>query len=110
MGLISCRVTSSQRIREWLDIARRTGMKYHIDLPEVTEEADLVRQAGLEPVSAIMIGGVYDGKAIDRHVFSFTASTHKILLEPPVLSFPTVGVTTRLAITSPKSAHLCVRR
>jgi len=86
VGLISCRVTSSQKIRESLEVARRTGMKYHIDLPEVTEEADLVRRSGLEPVSAIMIGGVYDGKAIDRHVFSFTASEQEILLEPPVYS------------------------
>jgi hypothetical protein len=86
VGLISCRVTSSQKIRQWLDVARRTGMKYHIDLAEVTEEAKLVNGAGLEPVSAIMIGGVYDGKAIDRHVFSFTAGQHEILVEPPVHS------------------------
>jgi len=44
----------------------------------------VVRQAGLEPVYALMIGGVYNGKAIDRHLFQFAAGKNEIVVEPPV--------------------------
>jgi hypothetical protein len=45
-----------------LKLAGQTGMKHHTSLPEVTEHRDLVKQAGLEPVAAVMIGGVYGGR------------------------------------------------
>lgn len=31
-----------------------------------------------------MIGGVYQGRAIDRHVFAFAPQRHEIVIEPPV--------------------------
>jgi hypothetical protein len=74
----------SAQAKQRLDVARRMGMKYHISLPEITENGGLVRQAGLEPVDAILIGGVYNGKAIDRHLFHFSAGRHEIIVEPPV--------------------------
>ncbi len=84
VGLISMRAGSVEKAEELLQTARRTGMKYHIHLPEITEHEGLVRQAGLEPVPAVMIGGVYAGKAIDRHLFAFDAAAHRIVIEPPV--------------------------
>lgn len=68
VGLISWRSNTVEQAKEALEIARRTGMKYHIHLPEVTEHKGLVRQAELKPVPAIMIGGVLQGKAIDKWI------------------------------------------
>jgi hypothetical protein len=70
--------------REKLQLARKWRMKYHIGLPEITESAGAVRDAKLQPVDALLIGGVYQGKAIDRHVFKFAAGKNKIIIEPPV--------------------------
>ena len=84
VGLIEARGRNAAEARAELDLARKTGMKYHLSLPDITEHRGLVRQAGLEPVDALMIGGVYDGKAIDRHVYRFTAARHEIVIEPPV--------------------------
>jgi hypothetical protein len=84
VGLVSMDARDVTDAREKLEIARRMEMKYHFELPEITEEAGLVRQAGLEPVYALMIGGVYQGKAIDRQLFKFTAGKNEIIIEPPV--------------------------
>ncbi|MEK7403568.1 MAG: hypothetical protein AAB225_00530 [Acidobacteriota bacterium] len=84
VGLVSMRARDAAEAKEPLDLARRFGMKYEIGLPDITESAELVRQAGLQPVDALMIGGVYQGKAIDRHLFRFTAARHEIVIEPPV--------------------------
>ena len=84
--LITMHTRTVEDARVALALARRTGLKYHIELPEVTENIGLVRKAKLEPVPALMIGGVYQGKAIDRHLFTFTAAPHAIIIEPPVYS------------------------
>jgi len=84
VGLVSRGARNVDDAKAALEVARRLKMKYHIDLPEVTENAGLVRGAGLEPVPAILIGGAYRGKAIDRHVFTFAAGRHEIIIEPPV--------------------------
>ena len=84
VGLVSSRATTIEAAREALVAARRFGMKYSISLPDITERASLVRKEGLEPAYALMIGGAYQGKAIDRHLFRFTAAPHEIVIEPPV--------------------------
>ena len=84
VGMASMDARSVTDARGKLEIARRLKMKYHFELPEVTEDARVVRQAGLEPVYALMIGGVYNGKAIDRHLFQFAAGKNEIVVEPPV--------------------------
>jgi hypothetical protein len=84
VGLASVGTASVEECRRALATARRFGMKLHIEFPDITEDARVVRAAGLEPVDAIMIGGVYRGKAIDRHVFAFTAGKQEIVIEPPV--------------------------
>jgi len=71
---------------EMLSVARASGMKCAISMPDITEHAGLVGQAGLEPVRSLMIAGVYRGKAIDRHVFTFAPHRHEVLIEPPVYS------------------------
>jgi hypothetical protein len=70
--------------RRAIEIARRTGITYHISLPEITDDARFIREAGQRPVGALMIGGVCRGKAIDRHLFAFTPGPHTALIEPPV--------------------------
>lgn len=84
VGLVSIGARDVAEAKQRLAAARRFGMKYHISLPEITEQAGLVRDAGLQPMDALMIGGVYRGKAIDRYLFRFTAGKHEILVEPPV--------------------------
>jgi len=73
VGLVEMRADNAGEARKALEIARRVKMKYSISLRDVTWDADMVRKAGLEPVYAVMIGGAYRGKAIDRHVFRFEA-------------------------------------
>lgn len=84
VGLINMSARDVNEAREKLLLARKWGMKYHIGLPEITESAGSVRDAGLVPVDALMIGGVYMGKAIDRHLFRFSAGRNTIVIEPPV--------------------------
>src|ERR1035441_7751565 len=84
IGSVSMGARDAAEARQKLEVARRLDMKYHISLPEVTEDARVVRSAGLEPVDALMIGGVYRGKAIDRHLFRFSAGKHEIVVEQPV--------------------------
>ncbi len=84
VGLVNMDARDVADARMKLHLARRFGMKYHIGLPDITEHAGLVREAGLVPVDALMIGGVYEGKAIDRHLFTFKAGKNQIIIEPPV--------------------------
>ena len=84
VGLINRGARNADDARAALEVARRLGMKYHIELGEVTENPGMVKGAGLTPVDAIMIGGAYQGKAIDRHVFAFKPGRHEIIVEPPV--------------------------
>ncbi len=84
VGLVDMNARDVADAREKLKLARQFGMKYHINLPDITERANLVRDEGYEPVDALMIGGVYQGKAIDRHLFQFKAGKNTIIIEPPV--------------------------
>lgn len=84
VGLVDMNARDVADAREKLNLARQFGMKYHINLPDITERANLVRDEGYEPVDALMIGGVYQGKAIDRHLFQFKAGKNTIIIEPPV--------------------------
>jgi len=86
VGLISTRARTVADARNALQIARAGGMKYHISLSDITERAELVKDTGRKPVPALMIAGVYKGKAIDRHLFSFSPAKHRIIIEPPVYS------------------------
>ncbi len=86
VGLISKEYRNREDTQKALALARSTGLKYHIDLPEITENVGLVRKAGLAPVDAVLIGGVYRGKAVDRHLFRFAACKQAIVIEPPVYS------------------------
>ncbi len=68
-----------------LQLARKLGIKYDIQIgSHLTVNVDDIKKAGLEAEPAIMLGGVYKGKAIDRHVYSFEPGPQKIIIEPPV--------------------------
>lgn len=84
VGLISCDASSVNEAKNLLSVARRTGMKYHISIPDITDRSDIVRGYDLEPYPAELIGGAFRGMAIDRHVFSFEPEYHEIIVEPPV--------------------------
>ncbi|HWR99979.1 MAG TPA: hypothetical protein VN249_05150 [Prolixibacteraceae bacterium] len=116
IGLVDMNARDVANAREKLQLARQFGMKYHINLPDITERANLVREEGLEPVDALMIGGVYQGKAIDRHVFHFKAGKNTIIVEPPVYnkafaytendgSTSEAGLGDRIAHYYPEMAH-----
>ena len=84
VGLLSLNARTVEDAKRKLDLARKHGMKFHIELNKMNERRDLVEEMGLDPVDALMIGGVYQGKAIDRFLFEFTPQKHEIIIEPPV--------------------------
>jgi hypothetical protein len=84
VGLVSMNARSVDDARMKLDLARKYGMKFHIQFNKINERRDMVQKMGLDPVDALMIGGIYNGRAIDRFLFEFTPGKHSIIVEPPV--------------------------
>lgn len=77
VGAISVRKASA----EILNLIRENDMKLILSIPEVVEAAYRIPEDKVE--RAIMIGGSYKGKAIDRNRFSFSAEEHTIIIENP---------------------------
>jgi hypothetical protein len=75
-------IEGNSRAEEILKVARKTGMKLIIGVPEVSEEAFNLPEGKVE--RAVMLGGAYNGKAIDRFRFAFTPEMHSITIESPV--------------------------
>ncbi|MFH1739702.1 MAG: hypothetical protein ABIH23_11890, partial [bacterium] len=67
------------KIPELLSAARRYDMKILISIPEITEQAYAIPNVE----RAVMIGGAYQGKAIDRFRFSFAPKQHEIIIDNP---------------------------
>jgi hypothetical protein len=84
VGLVSMNAKTVEEARIKLALARKHGMKYHIQLNKMNERKDIMAAMGLDAVDALMIGGIYKGKAIDRFLFEFTAGKQSIVIEPPV--------------------------
>src|SRR5687768_5725477 len=63
IGLVNDKSNTVEEARAALAVARKTGMKYNIYLRDITKQASLVEQAGLQPAHALMTGGAYQGKA-----------------------------------------------
>jgi hypothetical protein len=84
VGLVSINSKSVEDARMKLILARKLGMKYHIQFNKMNERKDMMKEMGLNAVDALMIGGIYQGKAIDRFLFDFTPGKHSIVVEPPV--------------------------
>ncbi len=84
VGLVSMNAKTVEEARMKLALARKHGMKFHIQLNKMNERKDVMEQMGITPVDALMIGGIYKGKAIDRFLFEFTATKQFIIVEPPV--------------------------
>ena len=61
---------------------RERGLRLFADVPDASRSFAQARNAEL----AVMIGGAYRGKSIDRHLYSFSAEKHSIVIEPPVYS------------------------
>ena len=61
---------------------RERGLKLFTEISDASRSFAQARNAEL----AVMIGGAYRGKAIDRHLYSFSAGKHSIIVEPPVYS------------------------
>ena len=82
---VSMSAKNAEDARLKLRLARKVGIKYDITIgSHLTVNVDDIKKAGLEAEPAIMMGGVYKGKAIDRHVYSFEPGPQKIIIEPPV--------------------------
>lgn len=105
VGLISAETSRLDEARRLLAAVRKEGMKLHIRMPEITESVSQVKSAGLQPVEALMIGGVYDGRAIDRHLYTFTAKKHQVIIEPPVYNRGFAYTRGSNATGSPKDAE-----
>ncbi|MES2775608.1 MAG: hypothetical protein V4722_15640 [Bacteroidota bacterium] len=84
VGLVSMNARTVADAKLKLALARKQGMKYHMQLNKMNERKDLMAEMGLTAVDALMIGGIYKGKAVDRFLFAFAAGKHSIIVEPPV--------------------------
>ena len=67
-----------------LECARRHGLQLAFTIENITLRADRIASHGITPTPCVMIGGVYEGEAIDWHRFSFTPQRHEILIEKPI--------------------------
>jgi hypothetical protein len=79
---VSMSTKNEEDARYKLQLARKLGLKYDIRVgSHLTVNVDDIEKAGLVPEQAIMLGGVYKGKAIDRHVYTFDPDVQKIVIE-----------------------------
>ena len=67
-----------------LERARRHGLQLAFTIENITLRADRIASHGITPTPCVMIGGAYEGEAIDWHRFSFTPQRHEILIEKPI--------------------------
>jgi len=74
-------IEGTSRAKRVLEAARKHDLKLIIGIPEVAEQAFNFED---EPERAVMMGGAYQGKAIDRFRFPFTPEKHSITIESPV--------------------------
>jgi len=74
-------IEGTSRAKNVLETARKFDLKLIVGIPEVAEQAFNFEE---EPERAVMMGGAYQGKAIDRFRFSFTPEKHSITIESPV--------------------------
>ena len=73
-------IEGNSRAKKVLKAARKNNLKLIIGIPEVCEEAFKMEN----PERAVMMGGAYEGKAIDRFRFAFTPEKYSITIESPV--------------------------
>lgn len=120
---VMLRAPSVREAKAYLEAARKHGLRLGVRLGKhLLPNAEMVEDAGLKPQRAVMIGGVYRGKAIDRFLFAFSAGKHEILIEPPVYNqrfaykgrvsgepaahyFPEIGDPLRAEIVVPLAAY-----
>ncbi|HKJ78814.1 MAG TPA: hypothetical protein VKA10_04740, partial [Prolixibacteraceae bacterium] len=75
-------IQGNSRAKNVLIAARQNNLKLIIGIPEVAEQA--FKFENENPERAVMMGGAYKGKAIDRFRFPFTPKEHSITIESPV--------------------------
>ena len=83
VDLIDANPRTIREARMMLDLARKHGVKLSIKVASDPHIGSFDAH-DIKPAYAVMNGGVFKGKAIDRHLFQFTPDKHKIILEPPV--------------------------
>ena len=74
-------IEGTTRAKGVIEAARKYDLKLIVGIPEVAEQAFKFEE---EPERAVMMGGAYQGKSIDRFRFPFTPEKHLITIEPPV--------------------------
>ncbi len=71
-------------LNQALECARKYDMQLAFTIENITLRADRLAAHGITPTPCVMIGGVYEGKAIDWNRFSFAPERHEILIDKPV--------------------------
>ncbi len=71
-------------LNQALECARKYDVQLAFTIENITLRADRLAAHGITPTPCVMIGGVYEGKAIDWNRFSFAPQRHEILIEKPV--------------------------
>lgn len=104
---------------EWgkvLQAAEGLDIKFAFGITDITEHGETVVKHGLKPVPALMIGGAFEGRAVDRHLFSFGPGRHKIMIEEPIYDnvncyktvgryYPDMGAPVKAEIVVPQSPY-----
>ena len=67
-----------------LECARRHDLQLAFTIENITLRADRIASHGIAPTPCVMIGGAYEGEAIDWHRFAFTPQRHEIAIEKPI--------------------------
>ena len=67
-----------------LECARKHGLQLAFTIENITLRADRIASHGIAPTPSVMIGGAYQGEAIDWRRFSFTPRRHEIVIEKPI--------------------------
>lgn len=71
-------------LRQALACARKYGIQLAFTIENITLRADRLAAHGITPTPCVMIGGVYQGKAIDWNRYSFAPERQDILIGKPV--------------------------
>lgn len=86
VDVIEIPLWTSNLCAQALSLCRRHGLKAMTGIPDPCEDTRAINRLNRPYERAVMIGGAYRGRAIDRHLFSFTPAVHDIVVEPPVYS------------------------
>lgn len=96
------------REKEILHLCKKSNIKIFLEVDDTSSYANKCTGERTYPVPALMIGGVFQGRAIDRNVFQFQPKKQKIRIESPLLYSRSRSAETSTSVCSPVRAEVVV--